>query len=122
MDPQQPMQQPTQYYQLQDAAQEKTEPFLHQQQPYYQPYQADGTVPAAASSGDTILSVKRSLALVVCAVLAFLFLAVIGLSAGLGVSQRDLHQAKSDLDMTQAMLSSAMAAGYVSWQRDACPC
>lgn len=118
MDPRQ-VQQPTQYHQLQDGPREKTEHFLHQQQPDqpYQPYHGDAGSLAAPSSG-TILSVKRSIALGVIAVLGFLLLAVIGLSAGLGVSQRGLHQAQSDLDMAQAALSSAIAAGYALVQKD----
>jgi hypothetical protein len=100
-------QQPAQYYQLQEAQQEKADRLQHQQQAYepYQPHHSD-TGPAA---GPTILSVTRGVALGVVAVTLFLLLTVIGLSAGLGVSQRDLRQVKSELGAVQAALSSVVA-------------
>lgn len=112
MNPHQPMQPPVQqYYHAQDAHQEKVDQFQHHQQWYqpepYKSFQTEANGPVAASPQATVLSVTRRTAIGTLAVLAFLVLAVVGLSAGLGVSQRDLHQARGDL---QAVLSSAAAA------------
>lgn len=107
------MQEPTPYYQIHDRPHEKAEPFMHHHQTPYQPYQPTDS-PATAPSTGTILNVKRSVGLGVVAALVFLLLAVIGLSAGLGISQRELQRARSDLDTVQAMFSSALAAGFVS--------
>ncbi|KXX75058.1 hypothetical protein MMYC01_207768 [Madurella mycetomatis] len=110
MDPYQTVQQQEQYYQLQDVPGEKVAPFQYQQQAF-QPYRTDASGSDATTSTNTILNVKRSVALGVLAVIVLLSLAVIGLSAGLGVSQRDLRQVKGDLEVAQAIFSSAVAAG-----------
>ncbi|GAB1315336.1 hypothetical protein MFIFM68171_05546 [Madurella fahalii] len=110
MDPYQTAQPQDQYYQLQDVPQEKVAPFQDQQRAY-QPYPTDASGLDVTTSANTVLNVKRSIALGTLAVIVFLFLAVIGLSAGLGVSQRDLRQAKGDLETVQAIFSSAVAAG-----------
>lgn len=112
MDPYQTVQQQDQYYQLQDVPEEKVAPFQHQQQAF-QPYRTDASGSDATTPANTILNVKRSVALGVLAVIVLLSLAVIGLSAGLGISQRDLRQAKGDLETVQAIFSSVAAAGYV---------
>lgn len=77
------------------------------QQSTFEPSQSPTTTKPA---GATILSVKRSVALATLAVLVFLFLTVIGLSAGLGVSQHNYRQAKTDLDAVEALINSAIAA------------
>jgi hypothetical protein len=107
MDHQAAAQQPAQYYPLQEAQQEKVDQLQHQQQAYepYPPHHSD-TGPAP---GPTILSVTRGVALGAVAAIIFLLLAVIGLGAGLGVSQRDLRQVKGELGAAQAALSSAVA-------------
>ncbi|KAK3380809.1 hypothetical protein B0H63DRAFT_560655 [Podospora didyma] len=116
---------PSQYYQLQDvppvppekgplpAAQYEQQ--YQQQQPYeqsYQPYRPpySHTNPAASTApSSSEVPIKRSIALIFLAVTALLFLCVIGLSAGLGVSQRNLQQAKSDLSSVEAIVSAAVA-------------
>jgi hypothetical protein len=86
----------------------------HQQQQPYEPYQPypGSDAGSTPTSGPTILSVTRGVALCVVGVILVLFLTVVGLGAGLGVSQRDLQQVKGDLAAVQAVLSSA-AAAYV---------
>jgi hypothetical protein len=105
-------QQPLHYYPVQDGAPEKGQQFQYQQ-PVYEPYSAQTpTAPSATMGpGPTVLSVTRRVALGVLAALVVLLIAVIGLSAGLGVSQRNLHQAQSDLQVAQSALSSATAVG-----------
>lgn len=61
-----------------------------------------------AGSGPTLLTVKRSIALAVLGTLALLLATVIGLAAGLGVSQKNLHDAKNDLKMAQANISAGL--------------
>ncbi|KAK0710319.1 hypothetical protein B0T26DRAFT_836585 [Lasiosphaeria miniovina] len=77
------------------------------QQPYntHQPFpeKLPAAFPPAQPEG-----LKRSVVLGVLALIAFLFLAVIGLGAGLGVSQRDLSQAKSDLKVAEAVASAVL--------------
>ncbi|KAK3361377.1 hypothetical protein B0T24DRAFT_641485 [Lasiosphaeria ovina] len=77
------------------------------QQPYHthQPFleKLPAAFPPAQPEG-----LKRSVVLGVLAVIAILFLAVIGLGAGLGVSQRDLSQAKSDLKVAEAVASAVL--------------
>ncbi|KAK3693061.1 hypothetical protein B0T22DRAFT_486851 [Podospora appendiculata] len=60
-------------------------------------YRPSGSGPALAASGATSLRIKRSVALAVVIVAGLLLFAVIGLASGLGVSQRNLHQAQDDL-------------------------
>ncbi|KAL2168952.1 hypothetical protein VTG60DRAFT_6594 [Thermothelomyces hinnuleus] len=100
---------PAQYVPLSDAQQDKAAPLYHQQyQPaYYAPYQQPQTGETSApATSPTVLTVTRRVGLTVLGVIVFLLVAVIGLSAGLGVSQRDLRQVKSDLEAAQAVLSS----------------
>jgi len=105
MDTHNTMQQPAQYHHLQDAPHDKAEQF---HQPAYEPYQPHHSdVPQGA--GPTVLSVTRGVALAAIGLILFLLLAVVGLSAGLGVSQRDLSQAKTGLEAAQAALSAATA-------------
>ena len=107
-------QQPAQYHPLQDAPHEKGQRFQDHQPPYepYQPPHSDVDDGPAPATGPTLLSVSRAVALAAVAVILFLLLTVIGLSAGLGVSQRDLRQVKGDLEAAQAVLSFA-STGYV---------
>ena len=107
-------QQPAQYHPLQDAPHDKAQRFQDHQPPYepYQPPHSDVDDGPAPATGPTLLSVSRAVALTVLAVVLFLLVAVIGLSAGLGVSQRDLRQVKGDLEAAQAVLSFA-STGYV---------
>lgn len=103
---------PEQYIPLSDVSQDKASSLYQQQyqQAYYAPYQQPQTTEASAPvTGPTILTVTRRFGLIVLGVIVFLFAAVIGLGAGLGVSQRDLRQVKSDLETAQALLS---LAGY----------
>jgi hypothetical protein len=122
MDHQQPVQQPLQqqqYYPIPETQREKIEQLQYQQaafDPYYvQPTLAGPDLNAGngppTGSGHTVLSVTRGVALSVLAAIVLLLLLVIGLSAGLGVSQRDLNQVKGDLAVVQAALSSAVAVG-----------
>lgn len=97
--------QPAPYHHLGDAQQEKAAQFQYQQ-PVYEQYGAQEQ-PKAAATGPTILNITRGVALAAVGVVIFLLITVIGLSAGLGVSQRDLHQAQSDLGVAQSALSSA---------------
>lgn len=60
-------------------------------------------------AGSSVLRVKRITAIGVLGALVVLFLLVIGLSAGLGVSQRNLGQTKSDLQIAQAAMAAATA-------------
>ncbi len=105
-------QQQVHYDQLPDGPRDKADSFQYQQQPPYEPYRPypGSDAGSAPTPGPTILSVTRGVALSVVAVILLLFLAVVGLGAGLGVSQRDLRQAKGDLAAAQAVLSSASAA------------
>ncbi len=107
-------QQPAQYHPLQDAPHEKAQRFQDHQPPYepYQPTHSDVDDGHAPATGPTLLSVSRAVALTAVAVILLLLLTVIGLSAGLGVSQRDLRQVKGDLEAAQAVLSFA-STGYV---------
>ncbi|EAQ85555.1 hypothetical protein CHGG_09569 [Chaetomium globosum CBS 148.51] len=105
MDQHQAAQQPAQYYALPDAQQEKTGQFQYQQA--YELQQHHNT--NSPASGPTMLSVTRGVALSVVGVIVFLLVTVIGLSAGLGVSQRDLQQVKGDLEAAQAVLSVTSA-------------
>ncbi|KAK4236797.1 hypothetical protein C8A03DRAFT_45253 [Achaetomium macrosporum] len=121
MDQQQPVQQPSQYYPIQEVPREKVEQLQYQQaafDPYYvQPPLADAAANAngpPAGSGPTVVSVTRGVALGVLSAIVLLLLLVIGLSAGLGVSQRDLHQVQGDLAVVQAALSSAVAVGVAT--------
>ncbi|KAH6618390.1 hypothetical protein B0J18DRAFT_277862 [Chaetomium sp. MPI-SDFR-AT-0129] len=100
--------QPAPYHHLADAHQEKAAQFQYQQ-PVYEQYGAQEP-PRGAATEPTILSITRGVALAAIGVVIFLLVTVIGLSAGLGVSQRDLHQAQSDLGVAQSALSSASAA------------
>lgn len=111
MDHQAAAQQPAQYYPPQDAhwQQEKVDQL---QQQTYEPYQLHPN-DVVQPPRSTILSVTRGVALSVLAVIVFLLLIVIGLSAGLGVSQRDLHQVKGELEAAQAAFSS-VATMYAS--------
>ncbi|KAL2158798.1 hypothetical protein VTH06DRAFT_3990 [Thermothelomyces fergusii] len=101
---------PGQYVPLSDGHQDKA-PSLYQQHyqsAYYAPYEQSHTAETSTpQTGPTVLAVTRRFGLTVLGVIVFLLLAVIGLSAGLGVSQRDLQQVKSDLEAAQAVLSSA---------------
>ncbi|KAK3342221.1 hypothetical protein B0H65DRAFT_428763 [Neurospora tetraspora] len=63
-----------------------------------------------AGSGSTLLTVKRSIALAVVGTLALLLATVIGLAAGLGVSQKNLHDAKNDLKLAQASITAGLGA------------
>lgn len=115
MDPQmQSTQRPPDYYQPQEGAQAKGGHLQDQQHAYqgYEPYPGNAN-PPPPPSGPTILNITRGVALGVLALTVFLLVAAIGLGAGLGVSQRDLQQAKGDLEVVQAAFSSALAAGYV---------
>lgn len=106
MDQHQTAQQPAQYYALPDAQQEKAGQFQYQQA--YEPQQHHND-PNPPAPGPTVLNVTRGVALSVVGVIGFLLIAVIGLSAGLGVSQRDLQQVKGDLEAAQAVLSATSA-------------
>lgn len=106
MDQHQAAQQPAQYYALPDAQQEKGGQFQYQQA--YEPQQHHNDA-NPSTSGPTVLNVTRGVALSVMGVIVFLLVAVIGLSAGLGVSQRDLQQVKGDLEAAQAVLSATSA-------------
>ncbi|KAK4173060.1 hypothetical protein QBC36DRAFT_336574 [Triangularia setosa] len=68
------------------------------------PFNAPRHKPPIIHRSSPIISLKRSLALAIVGVMVFLFLAVIGLSAGLGISQRHLTQAKSELQSLQTSL------------------
>ncbi|KAK3947114.1 hypothetical protein QBC32DRAFT_271374 [Pseudoneurospora amorphoporcata] len=63
-----------------------------------------------AGSGSTLLTVKRSIALAVIGTLALLLATVIGLAAGLGVSQKNLDDAKNDLKLAQASITAGLGA------------
>ncbi|KAK3493068.1 uncharacterized protein B0T23DRAFT_155278 [Neurospora hispaniola] len=63
-----------------------------------------------AGSGSTLLTVKRSIALAVIGTLALLLATVIGLAAGLGVSQKNLHDAKNNLKLAQASITAGLGA------------
>ncbi|KAK1775119.1 hypothetical protein QBC45DRAFT_423178 [Copromyces sp. CBS 386.78] len=63
-----------------------------------------------AGSGSTLLTVKRSMALAVIGTLALLLATVIGLAAGLGVSQKNLDDAKNDLKLAQASITAGLGA------------
>ncbi|KAK3360747.1 hypothetical protein B0T25DRAFT_536300, partial [Lasiosphaeria hispida] len=104
MDPhQQPVRQPVDYNQLQDekAAQH------HYAQQQYQPQ-----LPAGYGSGfipkeTTTLPIKRSIVLGLVSALVLLLICVIGLAAGLGVSQQNLSQTKSELQLAQEAVAAA---------------
>lgn len=102
-------QQPVQYYQLQEPPHEKAIPSQYPRPTYepYQPQHSDVNALPASSPEPRTVGVRRGIALTALAAVVFLLIAVIGLSAGLGVSQRDLHQAKADLATVQAALSAA---------------
>ena len=61
---------------------------------------------AGTGSGPTLLTVKRSIALAVIGTLALLLATVIGLAAGLGVSQKNLHEAQNDLKFAQSIIAA----------------
>ncbi|KAH6646039.1 hypothetical protein BKA67DRAFT_695958 [Truncatella angustata] len=73
-------------------------------------YTGGYTAPAQTSGSGP----KRGLLITLIAALAILAATVIGLAAGLGVSQNHLHSAQSDLDAAQASLSSAASAPTVT--------
>lgn len=77
-----------------------------QQSPYQHHAPAYSLEPPASPP---VLSVKRSTVFGVLGILIVLFLLVIGLSAGLGVSQRNLGQTKTDLQIAQAAVAAATA-------------
>ncbi|KAK3332980.1 hypothetical protein B0T19DRAFT_398699 [Cercophora scortea] len=85
-----------------------------------------GPSPGAAS-GAPSLRIKRSVALAVALVAGLLLIAVIGLAAGLGVSQRNLHQAQDDLASAlggaagTATTTSPTAAPTATGATFACP-
>ncbi|KAK1759986.1 hypothetical protein QBC47DRAFT_450316 [Echria macrotheca] len=111
MDPQH-QQQATQYYALPDKPQQFGG---YQQPPVDQQHLPAAFVPekapaAATTAGPTILSIKRSTALIFLGILSLFFLLVIGLAAGLGVSQKNLSQTQSDLQLAQAAISAVTAA------------
>ncbi|KAK4187749.1 hypothetical protein QBC35DRAFT_221575 [Podospora australis] len=116
------MQQP--YYQLHDnvSIPEKTAQYAAASGPQHSStqlqqlpqYQAHSTFayqePPSESPKGTVLTVKRSVGLATFAVILLLLLTVIGLGAGLGVSQHKYRQTKSDLGTMEAFISSAIAA------------
>ncbi|KAL1841767.1 hypothetical protein VTJ49DRAFT_6605 [Mycothermus thermophilus] len=81
------------------------------QDPYGPSY--DDNKPATLSNPKTI-SVKRSVALGVGSLVAFLVLAVIGLSTGLGISQRDLRNSNNELTKVQAVLATATIVPFAA--------
>ncbi|KAK4150425.1 hypothetical protein C8A00DRAFT_18036 [Chaetomidium leptoderma] len=98
MDAHQATQHPAQY--PHDNPPEKAAQFQQAYEPYHPQH--------PSATGPTVLNITRRVALGVLAVIVLLLLAVIGLGAGLGVSQRDLHQVKGDLEVAQAVLSSVV--------------
>ncbi|KAK0744538.1 hypothetical protein B0T21DRAFT_89633 [Apiosordaria backusii] len=109
--------QPAPYYQLQEGIHVPEKPSsqsLNNTQVNYQSSGVPVNVPyheqPTLDQNQTILSVKRSLALATVGVIVFLCLAVIGLSAGLGISQRHLTQTKSELQSLESSLAFALAA------------
>jgi hypothetical protein len=84
---------------------------LHDKNQYqqfgYESYPPNQEIVPPPGKGPTVLTVTRAVALSVLAALIFLALAVVGLSAGLGISQRDLTRVKSDLHAAELALSSA---------------
>ncbi|KAH7629669.1 hypothetical protein B0T09DRAFT_357370 [Sordaria sp. MPI-SDFR-AT-0083] len=92
---------------------DKTSFVPHEVQHLY-PDQATPMLPekntGATGSGSTLLTVKRSIALAVIGTLALLLATMIGLAAGLGVSQKNLHDAKNDLKLAQASITAGLGA------------
>lgn len=90
---------------------DKTSFVPHEVQHLY-PDQATPMLPekntGATGSGSTLLTVKRSIALAVIGTLALLLATMIGLAAGLGVSQKNLHDAKNDLKLAQASITAGL--------------
>lgn len=68
--------------------------------------------PQPEGNHDHSVSIKRTLVRLFLAASTILFLAVVGLSAGLGVSQHSLQQTQTNLNVVQQSMS-AMALRYV---------
>ena len=109
---------PAQYYVLQ----EKSDQYRIAQG---LPHHAAPPAAPAGSGGATILNIKRGIALAILAALLVLVACVIGLAAGLGVSQNNLGRSRADLDLARAALSSASLLAYAFppsyLTRRACP-
>ena len=94
---------PADQYQPQDTAVEKAGQYHYQQM----------QLPAGDTQHDpSVVSIKRSLGRWFLLAFAVLFLCVVGLSAGLGVSQQNLHQTETNLQVAQQAVTAAEAQRY----------
>ncbi|KAK3937958.1 hypothetical protein QBC46DRAFT_391318 [Diplogelasinospora grovesii] len=85
-----------------------------QQDPHYISQYPPGAHSHNASAQPTTLGMKRSVFLGILAVSTILLACIIGLGAGLGVSQRNLHQAQTDLMKAQADASAAATTVFTT--------
>ncbi|KAK0743881.1 hypothetical protein B0T18DRAFT_490494 [Schizothecium vesticola] len=91
---------PANQYQPHDIAAEKAGQYHYQQT----------QLPAGYTQDDpSVVSIKRSLSRWFLLAFTILFLCVIGLSAGLGVSQQSLHQTETNLQAAQQAVTAAEA-------------
>ncbi|KAK4228628.1 hypothetical protein QBC38DRAFT_544032 [Podospora fimiseda] len=100
---QQPIQQPSGYYQIQEEKGARQPP----QYPQQGSYQANSSGPLPATPSETVVPIKRSIALAILGAFLVLLIFVIGLGAGLGVSQRNLNQANAKVESIQSQLVAA---------------
>ncbi|KAK4168369.1 hypothetical protein QBC43DRAFT_254111 [Cladorrhinum sp. PSN259] len=110
MDHQQHVQQPG-YHELQGekAAQHMLPPqYAQAHQQAIPSYHAESSGPSQSSSG-TLLTIKRSVALSILGAIVLLLLLVIGLSAGLGVSQNKLNRANDNIEIMKSQILSPVA-------------
>jgi hypothetical protein len=100
---------PAEYQQIHDTSAEKAAQY------HYQQTNAPGGFPFPsrdATTDSSVVRVKRVTAVGVLAALAVLLLCVIGLGAGLGVSQRNVGHMQTDLQVAQQAITAA-ALAYV---------
>jgi len=99
---------PAEYQQIHDTSAEKAAQY------HYQQTNAPGGFPFPSRdvADSSVVRVKRVTAVGVLAALAVLLLCVIGLGAGLGVSQRNVGHMQTDLQVAQQAITAA-ALAYV---------
>ncbi|KAK4447243.1 hypothetical protein QBC34DRAFT_467815 [Podospora aff. communis PSN243] len=108
--PQYLTQPPGTYYQIHDTAAEKAAQYYYQgqsPQPQNFPTPPQPQFPAGHIDEDDSVSIGRNLVRGFLIVFVLLLVTIIGLSAGLGVSQRNLHQTESNLQIAQQAVSAA---------------
>jgi hypothetical protein len=94
---------PANQYQPHDIAAEKAGQYHYQQT----------QLPAGYTQDDpSVVSIKRSLSRWFLLAFTILLLCVIGLSAGLGVSQQSLHRTETNLQVAQQAVTAAEAQAY----------